>query len=124
MVLAGTNLVRIPDGVSLRDAGIVGDAIATPYHVVTKRLRMRAGQRVAVLGAGGGLGVHMLQMIRAFGGAGIAVEKSREKASEIEARGLAHAIVIPTMSRGPIRCAMRRAALLPVLSTPWRPARP
>ena len=56
-VLPSSNLVPIPDGVSVRDAGIVGDAIATPFHVVTQRLRMRAGQRVAVVGAGGGHGL-------------------------------------------------------------------
>jgi alcohol dehydrogenase, propanol-preferring len=95
VVLPATNLIGIPDGVDVRDAGIVGDAIATPYHVVTERLRMRAGQRVAVLGAGGGLGVHMLQMIRAFGGVAIAVEASAEKADGIDERGIADAVVIP-----------------------------
>jgi propanol-preferring alcohol dehydrogenase len=95
VVLPGSNLVRIPEGVNLRDAGIVGDAVATPYHVVTERLQMRAGQCVAVLGAGGGLGVHMLQMIRAFGGVAIAVETSREKATEIHRRGIADAVVVP-----------------------------
>ncbi|MEU0600362.1 alcohol dehydrogenase catalytic domain-containing protein [Streptomyces sp. NPDC006393] len=95
VVLPGSNLVRIPGGVSLRDAGIVGDAVATPYHVVTERLRMRAGQRIAVLGAGGGLGVHMLQMIRAFGGVAIAVETSQQKADEIERRGIADAVFVP-----------------------------
>lgn len=95
VVLPSTNLVRIPEGVDLRDAGIVGDAVATPYHVMTERLRMRAGQRVAVVGAGGGLGVHVLQMIRAFGGVAIAVERDRAKASEIERRDLADAVVVP-----------------------------
>jgi propanol-preferring alcohol dehydrogenase len=95
VVLPGANLVRIPEGVNLRDAGIVGDAVATPYHVVVERLRMRAGQRVAVLGGGGGLGVHMLQMIRAFGGVAIAVEASGHKAEEIGRSGIADAIVVP-----------------------------
>jgi propanol-preferring alcohol dehydrogenase len=94
-VLPSTNLVPIPDGVRVRDAGIVGDAIATPFHVVTQRLRMRAGQRVAVVGAGGGLGVHMVQMIRAFGGVAVAVERDPGKAGEIERRGLADEVVVP-----------------------------
>lgn len=95
VVLPSTNLVSIPDGVDLRDAGIVGDAIATPYHVVTERLRLRAGQRVAVIGAGGGLGVHMLQMIRAFGGVAIGVELDQTKATEIQRRGLADSVLVP-----------------------------
>lgn len=95
VVLPSTNLVRIPHGVSMRDAGIIGDAVATPYHVVTQRLRMRAGQRVAVVGGGGGLGVHVLQMIRAFGGFAIGVERDPGKARELERRGLADAVVVP-----------------------------
>jgi alcohol dehydrogenase, propanol-preferring len=95
VVLPAANLVSVPDGVSLHDAGIVGDAVATPYHVVTERLRLRAGQRVAVIGAGGGLGVHALQMVRAFGGVAIAVERDREKAAELERRGLADVVVVP-----------------------------
>ena len=98
VALPAYNLIRIPDGVSLADAGIVGDAVATPYHVVTERLRMRAGERVAVIGGGGGLGVHMLQLIRAFGGVAIAVERDPVKAAQIEQRGLADHVVVPDSS--------------------------
>lgn len=96
VVLPASNLIEIPDGVELASAGIIADAIATPYHVVTERLRMRAGQRVAVLGGGGGLGVHMLQMIRAFGGVAIAIEREPAKVAELERRGLADAVVVPS----------------------------
>ena len=87
------NLVRIPDGVSIAHAGVVADAIATPYHAASKRLRLLPGQTVAVVGAGGGLGVHMLQMVRAFGALAIGVERDERKAAELERRGLADAVV-------------------------------
>lgn len=93
-VLPAANLIRIPAGIGLLGAGIVGDAIATPYHAVTERLHLRAGQRVAVVGAGGGLGVHVLQMIRAFGGIAIGIERDRGKAAEVERRGLADRMVV------------------------------
>jgi D-arabinose 1-dehydrogenase-like Zn-dependent alcohol dehydrogenase len=95
VTLPGANLIPIPDGVDLLGAGIVGDAIATPYHVAAERLRMRAGDAVAVIGGGGGLGVHMLQIIRAFGGVPIAVERDPEKAAELERRRYAENVVIP-----------------------------
>jgi D-arabinose 1-dehydrogenase-like Zn-dependent alcohol dehydrogenase len=95
VALPAENLIRIPDGVDFRDAGIISDAVATGYHVVAERLRLRAGQRAAVVGAGGGLGVHVLQMMRAFGAYTIAVEIDRAKADEIERRGLADALVVP-----------------------------
>jgi propanol-preferring alcohol dehydrogenase len=87
------NLVRIPDGVPIAHAGVVADAIATPYHAAAKRLGLLPGQRVAVVGAGGGLGVHMLQIARAFGAATIGVERDERKADELERRRLADAIV-------------------------------
>ena len=61
-------------------------AVATAYHAVTKRIRLVAGQTVAVIGAGGGLGVHVLQMVRAFGGGAVAVERDGDKAAEGAAR--------------------------------------
>lgn len=79
VVVPARNLVRVPEGVELNVAGVVADAIATPYHVASDRLRMRAGQRIAVLGAGGGLGVHMLAVVRAFGGVAIGIERDRAK---------------------------------------------
>jgi D-arabinose 1-dehydrogenase-like Zn-dependent alcohol dehydrogenase len=95
VVLPSSNLVQIPDGVDLLGAGIVADAIATPYHVAAERLRMRPGDAIAVIGGGGGLGVHMLQMIRAFGGVPVAIERNTDKAAELKRRGYADRVVIP-----------------------------
>lgn len=95
VVVPARNLVHIPEGVPLLTAGVIADAIATPYHVAVKRIGLLPGQRVAVIGAGGGLGVHMLGMIRAFGGVAIAVERAEEKAAELERRGLADVVFVP-----------------------------
>jgi hypothetical protein len=62
---------------------------------MAERLRLRPGQRVAVIGVGGGLGVHVLQMIRAFGGVAIAIEGDRRKADEIKRREMADAVLVP-----------------------------
>ncbi len=93
VVLPAHNLVAIPDGVHVAHAGVVADAVATAYHAVTKRIRLVAGQTVAVIGAGGGLGVHVLQMVRAFGGSAVAVERDGDKAAELERRGLAETVL-------------------------------
>lgn len=79
VVVPARNLVRIPTGVVLREAGIIADAVATPYHIARERARLVAGQRVAVVGAGGGVGIHMLQVAQAFGAFVIAVERDAEK---------------------------------------------
>jgi propanol-preferring alcohol dehydrogenase len=79
VVLPAASLVRVPDGVGLDEAAIAADAIATPYHVFAERARVRPGQTVTVIGAGGGVGVHMALMARAFGARVVAVERDAAK---------------------------------------------
>lgn len=79
MVLPATSLVRVPDEVGLDEAAIAADAIATPYHVFAERAPLRPGQTVAVIGAGGGVGVHMAGMAKAFGARVVAVERDTAK---------------------------------------------
>jgi alcohol dehydrogenase, propanol-preferring len=65
--LPAGNFIRLPDGINWRrdaaEAGVICDAIATPLKV-TRRTRLAPGDTVAVFGAGGGLGVHMLMVAR------------------------------------------------------------
>jgi D-arabinose 1-dehydrogenase-like Zn-dependent alcohol dehydrogenase len=84
VVVPARNLVRLPTGIVLREAGIIADAVATPYHIARERARIVAGQRVAVIGAGGGVGVHMLQVAKAFGAFVIAVERDAEKLRRLQ----------------------------------------
>ncbi len=84
IVVPARNLVRIPPGVDLREAGIIADAVATPYHIARERARIVAGQRVAVIGAGGGVGIHMLQVAKVFGAFVIAVERDKEKLHRLQ----------------------------------------
>ncbi len=59
----GVNLCRVPDHVSLEAACILGDAVATSYHAITKRAQVRPGTTLALIGVGG-VGLHALQMAR------------------------------------------------------------
>jgi D-arabinose 1-dehydrogenase-like Zn-dependent alcohol dehydrogenase len=79
VVLPERNLVPIPDGVTDVDAAVASDAIATPYHACHKEAQISPGDDVLVTGAGGGVGVHMVQMARLCGGRVIAAEVSEEK---------------------------------------------
>ncbi len=84
VLVPARNLVRIPAGVALREAGIIADAVATPYHVASSRARILPGQRVAVIGAGGGVGIHMAQVAKAFGAFVIAVERDPAKLARLQ----------------------------------------
>jgi propanol-preferring alcohol dehydrogenase len=67
MKLRADAFIKIPEGLDWRrypaEAGVVCDAIATPLKV-TRKARLMPTDVVAVFGAGGGLGVHMLKVAR------------------------------------------------------------
>ena len=80
MVLPARNFVPIPDGVSDVDAAVAADAIATPFHACTKEAQVQPGDNVLVFGAGGGVGIHVVQVAKASGARVIAAASSEAKA--------------------------------------------
>jgi propanol-preferring alcohol dehydrogenase len=69
----GVNLCKVPANVPLEHACILGDAVATSYHAITKRAQVRPGTTLALIGVGG-VGLHALQMAKMAGGWVIAVD--------------------------------------------------
>jgi D-arabinose 1-dehydrogenase-like Zn-dependent alcohol dehydrogenase len=59
--------IRLPEGLDYKrhpaEIGVITDALATPYKVLS-RARIKAGETVAVFGAGGGLGIHQVMMAK------------------------------------------------------------
>jgi propanol-preferring alcohol dehydrogenase len=59
--------IKFPEALKWREypaeAGVITDALATPLKVL-RRARVKAGETVAVIGAGGGLGIHQLMMAK------------------------------------------------------------
>ncbi len=98
VVVPARNLVPVPEGVPVREAGIIADAIATPYHVAAQRAHIGPGDRVAVIGAGGGVGIHMVQMARVFGGTAAAVDRDAKKLSRLREMDLG--VVVDASSEG------------------------
>jgi propanol-preferring alcohol dehydrogenase len=77
--LPAANVVPLPPGIGYVDAAVAADAIATPVHVLRARARVAPGEVVLVVGAGGGVGVHMVQVARYLGARVIAVDISPAK---------------------------------------------
>lgn len=88
VTIPAMNLVAVPDSVPLRLAGVISDAVATPYHAARERARVAPGQRVAVIGAGGGVGVHMVGVAQAFGAGVVALELDASKVGKLRDLGL------------------------------------
>ncbi len=59
--------IKLPDGLDYKahpaEIGVITDALATPYKVLS-RARIKAGETVAVFGAGGGVGIHQVMMAK------------------------------------------------------------
>ena len=74
--------VKLPAGLDHTkhpaEIGVVTDALATPYKVL-RRARIKPGETVAVIGAGGGLGIHQLMMAKWAKARVIAVDTKPEK---------------------------------------------
>lgn len=65
--LPARNAIRLPDGLDPVLATVIPDAVATPVHVA-RRAAIQPGERVVVIAAGGGVGIHMAQVARVYGG--------------------------------------------------------
>ncbi len=88
VLVPARNVMGLHDDVSYSDAAVISDAIGTPVHAIRDRARVRDGELVLVVGAGG-LGSHAIQVAVLEGGTVIAldvVEKKLEYAREIGAR--------------------------------------
>jgi len=74
--------IKLPEGLDYNahpaEIGVITDALATPYKVL-RRARIKAGETVAVFGAGGGLGIHQVMMAKWARARVIAVDVARDK---------------------------------------------
>lgn len=62
--LPSFNAIPIDEEVEPTAATVIPDAVATAVHVCRGRANVASGERVAVIGAGGGVGIHLVQVAR------------------------------------------------------------
>ncbi|MGA2989334.1 MAG: zinc-binding dehydrogenase [Candidatus Korobacteraceae bacterium] len=87
MSVPAVNLCRIPDDMPFAEASIISDAIATPLHACRVEAKVGPGDDVLVVGAGGGVGIHAVQIAKLCGGRVIAADLSAEKLECAKALG-------------------------------------
>ncbi len=80
--LPAHNFIKLPQGLDYKahpaEIGVITDALATPYKVL-RRARVKAGETVAVFGAGGGVGIHQVMLAKWARAHVIAVDVARDK---------------------------------------------
>jgi D-arabinose 1-dehydrogenase-like Zn-dependent alcohol dehydrogenase len=87
------NLAHVPEEVALDAAAIAACAIGTVFHAVGSVAKVALGETVLVTGAGGGLGIHAVQVARRAGGFVLGQTTSPAKIDAIKGAG-AHAVVL------------------------------
>ena len=79
------NLIHLPEGVPY-EAGVLADAGSSSYHAVKERGKVRIGENIVVMGAGG-LGMCTVQFAKLSGAKVIAVDIVEEKLKVAEELG-------------------------------------
>lgn len=86
---------RVPDGVGDAEAAIAACAVGTGLNALRDTGKARIGETVLVTGAGGGLGVHVVQLASNAGARVVATTTSPTKAERIEGLGADVVVVDP-----------------------------
>jgi acryloyl-coenzyme A reductase len=90
-----SELIRIParlflkmdDRLTFEQAAVTTCSMVTPYRAIVRRARLRAGETMVVVGAGGGLGLHAVQIGRLIGARVIAVDSDTARTEAITEQG-------------------------------------
>ena len=106
VVVPAASLSRTPDGVDDRAAAAFGVAYRTAYHTLRSMARVRAGDEVIVLGAGGGVGLAAVQLGVVLGASVTAVASTDEKLAAAQFYGAANLV---NHRSGDLRDALRDA---------------
>jgi NADPH:quinone reductase-like Zn-dependent oxidoreductase len=70
------NLLTLPEAISFEEACLIPNTIGPVVKACAGRARIHPGENVLIIGAGGGMGLHAVQMARACGGRVIAAIRS------------------------------------------------
>ncbi len=104
-------LFKIPDNVSFEQAASLPVAYGTAYRMMTAIGEVKAGEKVLILGASGGVGVCCVQLAKLAGAYVIACAGSEEKAERLRELGADETILYT-----------KEDFLKVILRTPWQAA--
>jgi D-arabinose 1-dehydrogenase-like Zn-dependent alcohol dehydrogenase len=86
------NLCPIPHDVSDIEAAVAADAIATALHACREEGHIGPGDQALIVGAGGGVGIHAVQMAKLCGGWVLGADLTDEKLEAVKSLGADEAI--------------------------------
>jgi propanol-preferring alcohol dehydrogenase len=95
------NLVNLPDEISFEQACLIPNTIGPVVKACAGRARIRPGEWVLILGAGGGMGIHAVQAAHACGGRVIASIRSRHREQAVRDAGAEIVLSLPAGDLAP-----------------------
>jgi alcohol dehydrogenase len=87
VVVHASQLIALPDAVSEEDGACLPVAYGTSHRMLLSRGKLRAGEKVLILGASGGVGTSSLLLARMAGAYVIAAAGSAEKCARLRELG-------------------------------------
>lgn len=99
-VVPAEHLLFVPSHVDFNEAGGFPEAFVTAYDALATQADLKAGERVLISGAAGGVGVAAVQIARVLGAEVIAVTRTNEHHERLRALGASETITldkVPTL---------------------------
>ena len=98
-------LFKIPDGIPMEEASVVGCRVTTAYNAVKHRGRLEPGDSALVIGCGG-IGLNTIQFLKCFGAYPIiAVDIAEAKLAGARTFGATH--VINATAEDPVKAVVK-----------------
>jgi D-arabinose 1-dehydrogenase-like Zn-dependent alcohol dehydrogenase len=91
------NAIRMPDGLDMTAAALAVCPVGTSVRAALGVAQVEPGQTVLITGAGGGLGLHQIQVVKSVNARSIAVTSSEDKAEIVRQAGADEVIVSPDL---------------------------
>jgi acryloyl-coenzyme A reductase len=91
------NAVRMPDGLDMTAAALAVCPVGTSVRSALGVAKVEPGQVVLITGAGGGLGLHQIQVVKSVNAHAIAVTSSEAKAEIVRKAGADEVIISPDL---------------------------
>jgi len=84
--------VPLPREIGYRQGAVLSCGMGTPYHAILTVAKVQPGENVLVTGAGGGLGLHSIQIAKLAGATVFALTTSPQKIEAIHSAGADHVL--------------------------------
>jgi D-arabinose 1-dehydrogenase-like Zn-dependent alcohol dehydrogenase len=91
------NAIRLPDGLDMTAAALAVCPVGTSVRAALGVAALAPGQAALITGAGGGLGLHQIQVAKSVHARVIAVTTSQAKADTVRAAGADEVVVAPDL---------------------------